>query len=113
MKTGDIYTIEMPKSNGHEQAGIRPAIIMQSEELNKKLPTVMIVPLTSQPAANKFPCTFVIKPEPENGLTMASVVLIFQLRAIDKKRLKHKIGSLSKEQLNEMYKYIKTLIEFP
>ncbi len=72
----------------------------------------MIVPLTSQSAASKFPCTFIINPDSENGLTMSSVVLTFQLRAIDKKRLKHKIGSLNKEQLNEMYKHIRTLIEF-
>ena len=45
MKIGDIYSVEIPLSNGHEQAGVRPAIIVQSEEV-KKLPTIFIVPLT-------------------------------------------------------------------
>jgi len=48
MDIGDIYTIEIQPSNGHEQAGPRPAVIVQTLQFEKKLPTVLIVPLTSQ-----------------------------------------------------------------
>ena len=47
MNIGDIYSVEIPSSNGHEQAGIRPAIIVQSQRFKDSLPTVLIVPLTS------------------------------------------------------------------
>ena len=82
MDIGDIYTIEIPPSNGHEQAGKRPAIIVQAPKFEKQLPTVLIVPLTSQLAAQAFPGTFLIQSDTLNGLTMPSVALVFQLRAI-------------------------------
>lgn len=47
MQEGDIYLVEIPASNGHEQAGFRPAIIIQSSDI-EKLPTVLVIPLTSK-----------------------------------------------------------------
>lgn len=99
MDIGDIYSIEIPPNNGHEQAGLRPAIIVQALRFEKQLPTVLVVPLTSQLGAQAFPGTFLIHPDAENGLTMASVVLVFQLRAIDKRRLRRKLGRLSAPHL--------------
>ncbi|MEQ8189433.1 MAG: type II toxin-antitoxin system PemK/MazF family toxin [Candidatus Eremiobacterota bacterium] len=113
MDIGDIYTIEMPPSNGHEQAGNRPAIILQNSQLKDKLPTVIIVPLTSQLTAQTFPGTFVIYPDSENGLSMNSVALIFQIRSIDKKRLKRRIGRLNSFHLTRIYNNLKTLINYP
>ena len=60
MDIGDVYTVEIPFSNGHEQAGIRPAIIIQDPQFERQLPTVLIVPLTSQLAAQAFSETFLI-----------------------------------------------------
>jgi len=111
MDIGDIYAVEIPSTNGHEQAGIRPAIIMQSSDFEKQLPTVIIIPLTSQQAAQVFPGTFVIHPDKYNGLSLVSVALVFQMRAIDKKRLKKKIGRLSDPQLTEIYQKIKALMK--
>lgn len=113
MEIGDIYSIEIPPSNGHEQAGSRPAIIMQAPQFEKQLPTVLIIPLTSQLGAQAFPGTFLVHPDAENGLTMASVVLVFQLRAIDKRRLRRKIGKLSAPHLAQLQQQIKTLMQFP
>ena len=48
MKIGDVYLVEIPTVGGHEQEGLRPAVIVQSEEKVKELPTVLIVPLTSK-----------------------------------------------------------------
>jgi len=113
MDIGDIYSIEIPPSNGHEQAGIRPAIIAQALRFEKQLPTVLIVPMTSQLAAQTFPGTFLISPDSENGLTMPSVVLVFQLRAIDKRRLRRKIGRLNAQHLTELRLHLKALMQLP
>ena len=111
MDIGDIYTIEIPSSNGHEQAGKRPAVIVQAPQFEKQLPTVLIVPLTSQLAAQTFPATLLIQPDAINGLTMPSVVLVFQLRAIDKRKLRQKIGKLSAPLLAQLQQSIKTLVQ--
>jgi mRNA interferase MazF len=93
MQFGDIYLVEIPMSNGHEQAGLRPAVIVQEIGI-EKVPTVLIVPLTSKLKAKDFPFTFVVEPDQSNNLNVVSVSLVFQVRAIDKKRLKNKIGKI-------------------
>jgi mRNA-degrading endonuclease toxin of MazEF toxin-antitoxin module len=58
MNVGDIYTVEIPPVDGREQSGDRPAIIVQAVRFEKQLPTTIIVPLTSQLAAQSFPGTY-------------------------------------------------------
>ena len=99
MKVGDIYLVEIPVSGGHEQQGVRPAIIVQTSENIDKVPTVLIVPFTTQIRAANFPFTFIVEPDSINNLTLTSFALVFQLRAIDKKRLKNKIGSLKPDDI--------------
>lgn len=113
MDIGDIYTVEIPSSDGHEQAGTRPAIIVQAPQFENQLPTVLIVPLTTQLAAQAFPGTFLIHPDSENSLTMTSVALVFQLRAIDKRRLGRRMGRLSAPHLAQLHQYIKALLQLP
>ena len=113
MDIGDIYTVEIPSSDGHEQAGTRPAIIVQARQFENQLPTVLIVPLTSRLAAQAFPGTFLVHPDSENGLTMISVALVFQLRAIDRRRLKRMTGRLSGVHLAQVHRYIKSLLKLP
>ena len=113
MNIGDIYTVEIPVSDGHEQAGTRPAIVVQSPQFENQLPTVLIVPLTSQLAAQSFPGTFLIQPDSENGLTRTSVVLVFQLRAIDKRRLGRKIGYLNPLYLAQLRQQVQMLLQLP
>ncbi len=113
MDIGDIYTVEIPPSDGHEQAGTRPAIVVQAPWCENQLPTVLIVPLTSQLAAQAFPGTFLIHPDSENGLTMTSIALVFQLRAIDKRRLRRMIGRLGTPHLAQLHEHIKALLQLP
>ncbi len=113
MEIGDIYQVEIPPSNGHEQAGTRPAIIVQATGFSERLPTVLIVPLTSKLAAQGFPATFLVQPDAENRLSLPSVVLAFQLRAIDKRRLRQKIGRLSAAHLQELRRHIRALLQMP
>ena len=113
MNIGDIYTVEIPVSDGHEQAGFRPAIIIQDPRYESQLSTVLIVPLTSRLTAQAFPGTFLIRPTSRNGLSVSSVALVFQLRAIDKRRLKRKLGQLNAAQLSQLQEQIKDLTQLP
>jgi mRNA interferase MazF len=96
MKIGEIYLVELPSVDGIEQMGRRPAIILQDERLTEILPTTLIIPLTSQLNAQRFPATLFIKVNKENGLEKDSVALIFQLRAIDQKRIRDRLGRLER-----------------
>jgi mRNA interferase MazF len=98
MPAGDIYFVEIPGSDGREQSGLRPAIIVQESAL-EKLPTVLIVPLTSKQKAAAFPFTFIVEPDRMNNLDVVSVALVFQIRAIDKRRVKNKVGKIGLEKM--------------
>src|SRR5437867_1550160 len=94
---GDICWVEIPPANGHEQAGRRPAIIFQDDAYSA-LPVVLIIPLTTGTWAHRrFPdTTLLIEPTSENGLQEPSYALVFQLRAVDRQRLRNRIGTLDK-----------------
>lgn len=109
MQLGDIYLVEIPVSGGREQAGIRPAIIAQTVDL-EKTPTILIVPLTSMLKASDFPFTFMIKPDQSNNLDAISVALVFQLRVIDKRRLKNKIGRINDNILILLKQQLKNIM---
>jgi mRNA interferase MazF len=109
---GDIYLVEIPASvtEGREQQGLRPAIIAQTSDNIDKIPTVLIIPFTTQIKASNFPFTFTVSPDSFNNLSSVSVALIFQLRAIDKKRLRNKIGKLNSKDTEVLKQTIKTLL---
>ncbi len=109
MDAGEVYAVEIPPSDGHEQAGTRPAIIVQDSQFEARLPTVLLVPLTSRLKARTFPGVYVIHPDDANGLSSESVALVFRLRAIDKRRLKNKIGILSDADLAQVRRQIEIL----
>ena len=109
MQEGHIYMVEFPSTGGHEQTGLRPAIIVQAVGI-EKVPTVLIVPLTSQLKAADFPFTFTIEPDQTNNLNMESVALVFQLRAIDKRRLKNKTGKIEQVKLQLLKQNLKEIM---
>lgn len=105
MARGDILTVDLPASPGragHEQLGSRPAIVIQNDLTDASLPTTMIIPMTSNLGALRYPHTLRIDPSLQNGLTMPSVLLVFQLRAIDKSRLGDRIGRLEQHHLQQL-----------
>lgn len=112
MKVGDIYLVEIPASGGQEQQGVRPAIVVQTSENIERVPTVLIVPFTTQIKAANFPFTFVVEPDFTNNLTSISVALVFQLRAIDKKRLKNRIGSLKPDNMQILKQNLENILKF-
>jgi mRNA interferase MazF len=96
---GEVRWVELPARGGHAQAGRRPAIIVQS---TTNLPTTLIVPLTSQLDALRFPSTVLIEADIQNGLRRASVALVFQLTAVDRRYISDRLGAVSKEVLEEI-----------
>lgn len=93
MARGDVLLISLPASDKREQSGRRPAVAVQTDLAGE--PLLMIAPITSSLGALRFVFTVQINPSAENGLTEQSVVMIFQMRAIDKARIVRKIGQLS------------------
>lgn len=112
MDIGEIYLVQLPQVEGHEEIGQRPAIIVQKPEYELTLPTVLIVPLTSKIGALNFPGTMKILPDNSNNLRVESVALVFQLRAIDRRRLVHKIGKLTLVQVDKLQNLLKSLLGF-
>lgn len=103
MTVKEIYWVEMPARGGHTQAGRRPAIIAQTIETSAKIPTILIIPLTTQLDALRFPGTVLVETDSQNNLRRASVALVFQITAIDKKFLGGRLGKISDAMINEIW----------
>ena len=97
VKKGDLYFADLSPVVGSEQGGVRPVLVVQNNVGNKYSPTIIVAAITSQTKAN-LP-THVALEAAEGGLSKNSVVLLEQLRTIDKRRLKEHIGTLSEKQL--------------
>ena len=93
VKRGDIYYADLCPVVGSEQGGIRPVLIIQNDVGNKYSPTVIASAITSQINKAKKP-THIELAAKEYGLNKDSVILLEQIRTIDKKRLHEKIGHL-------------------
>jgi mRNA interferase MazF len=98
-----------PFAPGHAQAGERPAIIVQADRYIASLPTVLIVPLTSTPGAARFDGTLVIQPDAQNGLSLTSVALVFQVRALDKRDCIQHLGVLDEPTLEQVLELLNQL----
>lgn len=109
MARGDILIVGLPASDGREQSGRRPALAVQTDTAGE--PMLMVAPITSNLNAARFNFTIQIEPSEENGLKVVSVVMVFQMRAIDKSRIINKIGRLSEDDLRrvdaEIWKMLK------
>ena len=108
MRKGEVWIVDIASSGGHEQEGLRPAIIM-ADIIG---PIVTIIPCTSNMESLRFPFTFEIIPSIKNGLNKNSVAVIFQLRAIDRKKLRNKIGLLNKKEIKTVDNFIKKMFNF-
>lgn len=100
-KRGEVWFVNLglPKED-HEQAGRRPVVILQTDDLSP-LSTVVINPFTTQLRQAGLAHT-VLVPAKEAGLERDSVALCHQIRALDRRKLKHKIGELAPERLSEI-----------
>ena len=106
MNKGGIFLVEMPSSKGHEQSGFRPAIAISDSVKN----TIILIPLTTKLNYSNSEYSLKITPSKENGLDLESIALVYQMRAIDVRRLKNKIGKVDKEILISIDNLIKQLL---
>lgn len=101
VKRGDVFYADLSPVVGSEQGGVRPVLVIQNDVGNKYSPTVIIAAITSQINKAKMPTHIEISGD-EYGLNKDSVILMEQVRTIDKKRLKEKIGHLDEELMDKV-----------
>ncbi len=98
IKRGDIYYADLSPVVGSEQGGLRPVLIVQNDVGNKYSPTVIAAAITSQVNKSKLPTHIELG---ENyGLSKESVILLEQVRTIDKTRLKEKMGHIDPKTMD-------------
>jgi mRNA interferase MazF len=100
IQRGDIYYADLSPVTGSEQGGLRPVIVIQNDKGNQHSPTVIVAAITSNIKKTKLP-THIVLPEIE-GLSKRSIVLLEQIRTIDKSRLSNKIGSIDGEYMHKI-----------
>ena len=93
VRRGDIYYADLSPVVGSEQGGLRPVLIVQNDTGNKHSPTVIAAAITSQTGKARLPTHIALEAK-SYGLSRNSVVLLEQIRTIDKKRLKERMGKL-------------------
>ncbi len=101
VKRGEIYYADLSPVVGSEQGGIRPVLIVQNDVGNKFSPTVIAAAITSQKEKSRLP-THIELQSTGCGLSRDSVVLLEQIRTIDKRRLKEKMGQLDTGSMGEI-----------
>lgn len=109
IKRGDVYIADLDTPYGSEQGGIRPVVIIQNNAGNKHSPTTIVACVTSRSISKAHLPTHYYAPSSLN-LSKGSMVMIEQIKVIDKNRLIKKIGHLSVEQMKPINKRI--LISF-
>lgn len=110
IRRGDIYYADLRPVVGSEQGGIRPVLIIQNDVGNKHSPTVICAAITSKMNKAKLP-THVELDSHQYSLVKDSVILLEQLRTIDKLRLKDKVCHLDKEILRKVEKALEISLE--
>ena len=100
IRRGDLFYADLNPVVGSEQGGIRPVLVIQNDVGNHFSPTVVVAAITSQKAKNSLPTHILLEDVP--GLAPTSLLLLEQLRTIDRKRLRGYIGRISKEKMLEV-----------
>lgn len=101
VKRGEIYYADLSPVVGSEQGGVRPVLIVQNDMGNRYSPTVIAAAITSQRDKAKLPTHIELQAN-SCGLPKDSIILLEQVRTIDKKRLKEKMGEIPPDAMNEV-----------
>lgn len=112
IKRGDVYYADLRPVVGSEQGGVRPVLIIQNDIGNRHSPTVICAAITSRMNKAKLPTHIEIEAS-AYGIVRDSVILLEQLRTIDKRRLKDKICHLTPEQLALVNEALKISLDLP
>ena len=101
IKRGDIFYADLSPVVGSEQGGIRPVLIVQNNVGNRFSPTVIAAAITSQKSKANLPTHIQLRAN-DSGLSRDSVVLLEQIRTLDKRRLKEKMGTLNPYSMHQV-----------
>lgn len=101
VKRGDIYYADLSPVVGSEQGGLRPVLIIQNDIGNRYSPTVIAAAITSRMSKTRLPTHIDVYAD-KVGLAKDSVILLEQIRTLDKRRLKEKMGHLDDAMMNEV-----------
>ena len=101
VKRGDIYYADLSPVVGSEQGGIRPVLIVQNDTGNKHSPTVIAAAITSQTGKARLPTHIELNAQ-SVGLSRDSVILLEQIRTIDKSRLRERMGKLDENTMTKV-----------
>lgn len=107
IKRGEVYTCTLPKDPGSVQAGTRPVVIVQNDIGNYFSPTTLVAPLTSKLDKHKLPTHMFLSCKQHPKLTKDSLVLLEQIKTVDKSLLRQKMFELTEEEMAELDDCIK------
>jgi mRNA interferase MazF len=113
MKRGDVCQAVLNPTEGSEQSGTRPAIIVSRDAINATSPVLIIVPITSRINKKQLYPSHVEMKMGEAGLTSDSVVLCEQVRAISRTKLQKQIGHLSIQRMSQVNAALKIALDLP
>ena len=102
VKRGEIYYADLSPVVGSEQGGVRPVLIVQNDVGNKFSPTVIAAAITSQTGKARLPTHIDLPVDHSCGLSRDSVVLLEQVRTLDKKRLREKMGHVEENVMEKV-----------
>ena len=108
MNRGEIYYADLSPVIGSEQGGYRPVLILQNNKGNKYSTTVIVAPISSRMTKNDLPTHVIIEPI---FLEKKSVILLEQIRTIDKKRIDERLGCLSSDTMEKVNIAIKASLD--
>lgn len=107
-RRGEVWVVNWNPARGSEQAGRRPALVIQNDIGNEKASTTIVAAISS--SLKIFPMNVKFEP-PEGGLDSPSIVKTSQILTVDKKRLERRIGQLSKKKMEEVNQAIKLSLD--
>jgi mRNA interferase MazF len=110
MKQGEIWYASLDPVKGSEQGGYRPMVILSGNLLNEYLPIVICCPLTTK--IKNYKGNIVLEPDEMNNLLESSEVLTFHIRSVSKERLQKRIGTITKEQIAILKKYLNEILTY-
>ncbi|MBE6961463.1 MAG: type II toxin-antitoxin system PemK/MazF family toxin [Ruminococcaceae bacterium] len=102
VKRGEIYYADLSPVVGSEQGGVRPVLIIQNDTGNRYSPTIIAAAITSQTGKARLPTHIELPVQQECGLTKDSVVLLEQVRTLDKRRLREKMGRVDDQVMEKI-----------
>ncbi len=100
-RRGEVYPVNFDPTLGAEIQKTRPALVVQNDIGNRHSPITIVAAITSQFTESLYPTEVLVRP-PEGGLTTPSVVLLNQIRSVDKRRLIRRLGSLRRETIRQI-----------